>query len=105
MQTRPWGDDAALELKIIQIDLLPDIKDKMLKHFTLTIPVQKINSAFNKQLDAFLSAQKGTTPLKINSIDPVRDFRVPMFSKKYKINVSEEALQFFESQNIEVKVN
>ncbi len=89
------------ELRIRKITLLANTKDDFIKDFTVNIPVKKINKAFRKELVSKLKEHKGKKLLSLKVLDYENQIAVNFFSKKYKIDVNPDFIDFLEHNNLE----
>ena len=92
------------ELKIRKITLLANTKDEFIKSFTINLPTDKIDKKFNKDLLKAIKANKGKKMLSINVLDYEHQIAVEFFSRKYKIDVTPEFIDFVEHYNLNYKV-
>ena len=106
-----WGDMAP-EFKINSMELLSEIKEKLSKSITLTIPVEKINKELVDKIYDIAEINdpniKGTCKLKIIVTDN-KKINVNMFSRKIKLKVDEDLIadlyELEEEDGISFKVN
>ena len=92
------------ELKIRKITLLANTKDEFIKSFTINLPTDKIDKKFNKDLLKAIKANKGKKMLSINVLDYEHQIAVEFFSRKYKLDVTPEFIDFVEHYNLNYKV-
>ena len=92
------------ELKIRKITLLANTKDEFIKSFPINLPTDKIDKKFNKDLLKAIKANKGKKMLSINVLDYEHQIAVEFFSRKYKIDVTPEFIDFVEHYNLNYKV-
>ena len=83
---------------------MANTKDEFIKSLTLILPVEKVNKEFRKELVKALKSNKGKKQLNLNMIDYTNQLAVEFFSRKYKIDVTPELLDFIEHKNIDYKV-
>lgn len=98
-----------LEFKISYIQLLSDVRDKLLKGITISVSVNDINETIIENLSKLLSEnakQKGNCTLNFKIIDPENNTAVDMLSKKIKINPDNKFLEILDSMaEIKYKLN
>jgi DNA polymerase-3 subunit alpha len=104
VQTR-WNKEDDFELKISGIQLLSELKDKMVKSVTLSIDAQKVDSTFVDQLQQLFDKHKGNCIVKMNLIEKHRKWSIGTFSKKYKIKLDNELLQLFDELEINYQLS
>ncbi len=94
-----------LEPKIKTITYLSNVKDEMLKSVSLMLPLERITDEWISELNARAEANKGNTTLRFKIIDPETNLVVEMFSRKQRINLSVEFVEYLDSLEIEYKLN
>ena len=104
-----WGDMAP-EFKMQSIELLSEIRQKLSKSITLTVPIQKVTKSFVDELLEKIILETNeeipnTCQLKICVSDGVKT-KVNFFSRSVKLNLTKELIQQFESlDDVTFKVN
>lgn len=93
------------ELKMRKITLLANTKEEFIKEFTINIPVTIIDKNFRAELIKALKANKGKKALSIKALDYEHEIAVDFFSRKQKIDVTPELIDFLAHHNIEYKVD
>ena len=86
-----YNQPGSLEFKISNVQLLSDLRDKLLRNLTLKVALDKIDSAWIDSLNDVLQPEgvssKGNCVLKIKIYDPIDEkMCVDLPSKKYRIN-------------------
>jgi DNA polymerase-3 subunit alpha len=86
-----YNQPGNLEFKISSIQLLSDLRDKMLRNLTLKVPVDRVNNSWINSLSDVVKQEsnpiKGNCVLKIKVYDPADEkLFVDMPSKKFRIN-------------------
>ncbi len=99
IQTRYNSTDS--EFKILNIDLLSDMKDKMIKSLALKIKIEHINNQFIEEIKNIASENQGNIPLQFLIYDAQTKVWVQMNSKSHKVNVNENFVNYLE-QNPEI---
>ncbi len=95
VQTRFNGVD--LEFKVMNIQLLSEIRDKMAKSITLSLPVNQISPDFVDGFTDRVNKNPGNCTLSLNIFDPEDvTLKIRMPSKKFKVQLSNEFLDFLE---------
>lgn len=91
VRKRSWNDQ--LEIKILAINLLSEVLEKLTKSITLRINLFDINKVFVDQFKNLLESHKGTHQLKFNIFDPDESISLKMLSRSYKVKISKELIQ------------
>lgn len=95
-----------LELKVSSIVLLGEIRDKMTKSITLSMPLSALNEPFIEKMKNMLASSPGKCFVKFSIIDDEEKMNVEMQSKKTKIALSDELIkQLGECKEVKYKLN
>lgn len=81
-----------LEIRINQMQLLSEVKDKMARSVTLSVSIHDLEEPFISSLHELVKNHPGSCGLKISITDPLENIGVDMPSKTYKVSISEEFL-------------
>lgn len=103
IQPRPYNDKE-LELKIISMVQLSEMRDTMLREVVLNIAVDDLTKDLVTSLSEKIKASKGDTQLKIKVYDPESQVRLMMFSKSNKINMTQDLVTYFDDNDINYKI-
>lgn len=92
-----YNQPGNVEFKISSVQLLSDLRDKVLKNLTIKIPLDRINDLWIKNITEAIESDespKGNCVLKIKIYDPVDvDMMVNLPSKKFKVNPNNELIE------------
>lgn len=103
-QTREWPKDSTeVEFKITKVELLADIKEKMIRSIVLNLDVRSIGDELVTGLQQFVHKEKGAQ-LYINVFDTEKGMRVNLFSKQYRVTPDKEWLRFVKKNDIPMDV-
>ena len=89
---RKWGDKS-LEFKILNIELLNDLRDKRTKGLMVNINLNEINETVIKNLEEVCLQYRGDCALHMNLVDVQENISVEMMSRKFKVNPSNEMME------------
>jgi len=89
VQTR-YGEQ--WEYKITSIQLLPDLRSKLVKAVTISLDVSKITSETASQIDDLVSSHTGKCDFNVVMISEKEKLNVEMVSRKYRVEPSNEFL-------------
>lgn len=92
------------ELKIKKVTLLANTKDEFIKNFMINLPVAKITKEFRKEMIKVLKSNKGEKALSLKVLDFDNQLAVEFFSRKYKIDINNDLLDFLDHQNLTYSV-
>ena len=94
-----------LEPKIKSIAYLSDVKGKMLKSVSVTLPLDSITDDWVNELNLRAEADNGAIILRFKIVDPETNQIVEMFSRKQRVNLSKEFVDYLESLGGELRLN
>jgi DNA polymerase-3 subunit alpha len=95
MQKR-WGNEDQYELKVQNIELLSEVRERAIKNIHLQVDLQFLSERLVAELETLLQAYKGATPLRMTLFDSKENIQVQAFSKKYAVNVENTLLEVLE---------
>lgn len=93
------------KLRIRRVALLANTKEEFVKGISVTIPVTRFNADFNKALVNALKSNKGEKTLNLHVIDYVNKMQVKFFSRKFKVDITEDFITFLQLNSLDYKVN
>lgn len=94
-QPKRWKPDE-FELKISTIDLLPDVKDKLVTQLTIKLPLESITKTFVSEFEEVIKKTPGNTELYLRIEDEISKQPLNMVSRMAKISISSDLINFFE---------
>ena len=95
-----------LEFKITSIELLPDVKDKLIEKITITLPLHEMNNQMIEELSELTKDKPGTSLLYFEVVDGEKNMKVELFARNFKIQVSKELVDFLSSsENLIFRLN
>ena len=95
-----------MEPKILTMELLSEMREKMIKSMTITLPLSEVTSANLEILNKTISENKGNTKLKIQIVDPEEKISVDLLSTKFKVNPSNDFINALKTiKNTSFKMN
>ncbi|MBE6199214.1 MAG: DNA polymerase III subunit alpha [Rikenellaceae bacterium] len=111
VQPRPYGDNPELEFKIQHMMQLDEVRDKMIKEVHLTIPVEELTASFVQEFsEKIISAQgkrrkseqkeKSFATLRVAIVDRKMGVTLNMYSRKYKVELTRDLVDYFDSQEL-----
>lgn len=94
------------EVKILNAQLLSEVREKMVKGITLKVSLTDINQQLVNQLSELVSTYPGNARLRLNIYDKQERIAVEMPSKKYKVDLNPEFMRILNSMpQLQYKVN
>ena len=103
MQAR-YNNPNEFEFRISNMELLSDVKDKMLNSITLSLPVSDINDSVVKMLHRISSNNKGQCTLAFNIFDPKTNVKIKMHSRSHRVKIDNGLISELNNQNISYEI-
>jgi DNA polymerase-3 subunit alpha len=104
-QTRRW-DETKYDFVVNSIELMPEIKDDMVKSITLTFDVMSLTDEIYSTLIDYTERHPGKSKLIFRIRDFEQEFTLELSSKTHDIEVLPELIDYIkETGNIEYKLN
>ncbi|HZL09306.1 MAG TPA: DNA polymerase III subunit alpha [Prolixibacteraceae bacterium] len=104
VQNRFSGEQ--LEYKVSNIELMDDIREKYFKSITVKVPLPSITDEMITELERLTQNSKGKSLLRFDIWDPETKMMVNLFSRNTRIEITNELLAFFETQDdVAFKIN
>ena len=104
-QGRQWRPDE-LEVKVNSIELLPDVKDKLIERFTIITSLSAINKEMIVEMETLMKENSGNTELCFFVRDDDKQLHVNLVSRTRKISVTNGLLNYIKSQpSLDYKIN
>ena len=99
VQPRPYqreGEPELLELKILSMTQLHEVREKMIRELHLQLPIHELTETMIAELAAQVKASKGDTLLRIHLYEPETNVSLRLFSKRYRVEVSQQLVDFLD---------
>ncbi|MDR0658333.1 MAG: DNA polymerase III subunit alpha [Mediterranea sp.] len=104
-QARQWRQDE-MEVKVTSIELLPDVKEKLIEKLTITVSLPNLNKAMVAELTELIKASPGNTELYFRVIDPDENMTVDLMARPVKLSVRKELISYLEGcQELKYHIN
>ncbi len=105
VQPRRYREDEH-ELKISNINLLSDVKDKLVSKITLQISLDELNDSTVVELSALTKNNKGNSLLYFHIIGNEPHMNVRLFSRQTKVQVNKKFIDYIKDNlQIDFKIN
>lgn len=99
-------DQNQYELKINSIQLLPDVKDRLIEKITIKLPIHELNTQMIEELSTLIKGHEGGSLLYFEVVDGERNMKVDLFARGMKINVRRELIDYLDTnENIVFEIN
>ena len=104
-QPRKW-DQTKYDFVVDSIELMPEIKDEMVKSITISFDIMSLDEELYSGLIDYIESHPGNSKILFKIKDYEHEFTLELTSKKRDIEVTKELLDFIkEFENIEYKLN
>ena len=104
-QPRQWRQDE-WEVKINTIELLSEVKEKVIEKLTVVAPLMAIDDAFIADFSTLVKAHPGNAELCFMILDEDGQMHVSMASRSVKISVQKELVNYLKNQPLlEYRIN
>lgn len=105
VQPKQWKKDE-LEIKISHVELLPEVKDKLIEKLTVTVPLSAVNGEMIVELNSLIKETPGNTELYFHVCDEDGQMFVNLMSKILKITVNRALVDYLKNQPLlDYKIN
>jgi DNA polymerase-3 subunit alpha len=94
-----YNNPAELEVKIKQINLLGNAKDD-LKCFTVNVPIADVSPFFAEEMSNVVKNNAGKIEFRVRFIDDNKSISVDLFSRKYRIGITPQILDFVKNNGL-----
>ena len=104
-QPRQWKQDE-WEIKINNIELLPEVKDRLIEKLTVTAPLSAINDEMIMEFSSLVKENPGNAELFFCIRDEDGQMHVNLMSRTLKISVRKDIVNYLKSQPLlDYKIN
>jgi DNA polymerase-3 subunit alpha len=104
-QPKQWKQEE-MEVKVTSIELLPEVKERLIEKLTITIPLPSLNEVMVTELSALIKALPGNTELHFRVIDPNSNIAVDLMSRPVKLSIQKELISYLEDcPELEYRIN
>ena len=105
VQERKWGD-GELEMKLVGVELLSEIKEKALRSVNVSLTIDDLNTEVIESIISLSKQFPGKHNLKFIITDYDEGYQVPLRSRKFKINLDEVfIMQLKQIPFLEIRIN
>ena len=104
-QPKQWRPEE-LDIKITSMELLPDVKEKLVEKITILVPLSVLNSAMVAELSSLTKDHPGNTELYFKVTDRDEKMHVYLISRPVKLSVGKELISYLkERPELEFRIN
>ena len=106
VQERKWDKEGNLEIKLVKLELLSEVKEKNIRSVQLAIDVDDLTSQMLDDFTTLFEQYKGRHNLKFKINDRSEGYSVQLRAKSHKINLDEVLInQLKQMPFLEVQIN
>ena len=108
VQPRPYrkeGEPEQLEFRIGSMMQLQEVRDTMVREVQIWLPIRELTERFMAEFTAVVKKSKGKTQLRIQLYDPEEQVQLRLFSKKYRVELTEELISFLDENELKYTIS
>ncbi|MFP4556618.1 MAG: DNA polymerase III subunit alpha [Bacteroidales bacterium] len=94
-----------LELSIKSIHMLSDVREEFVKKLTISLMVNEVNEQLVEDIRCLTDENKGKVQLNLKVFDPKSKISLNMFSRTYRVDVSNKLVEHLHKMDVNFKVN
>ena len=104
-QPKQWRQEE-WEVKISTIELLPEVKEKIIEKITVSAPLSALDEELITEFSALIKANPGNAELYFHVMDEDGQMYVNLMSRTMKVSVQKEIMTYLKSQpQLSYKIN
>lgn len=96
-QPKQWRPEE-LDIKITSMELLPDVKEKLIEKITILIPLAELNPAMIAELSNLTKEHPGNTELYFKVTDVEGKMHIDLISRPVKLSVGRELISYLKER-------
>jgi DNA polymerase-3 subunit alpha len=98
-------NDGEFEFKVKEMNLLVDVREKMIRSVTISVSLESISADLVKEVTSVLNKNKGKTVVKFKVYDPLEKVSIDLFSRGFRIELNRDVLAYLNNhQDLEFKI-
>ena len=108
VQPRPYGKEGEpeqLEIKVTSMTQLQEVRDTMIRELHLRLPVGELTETTLNDLTSRVKGSKGDTQLYIHLLDTEANVSLRLFSKRYRVAVSQELVNYLQDNGYQFTIS
>jgi DNA polymerase-3 subunit alpha len=105
VQQRPYRDTPELEFKVLSMMQLSELRDTMIHEMHLTMPVEELTDTFIEEFTSVVRKSKGKIILRMTLFDREGAATLNMFSKRYKVSLAPELIDYLDKNEIKYSLS
>ena len=116
VQPRPYSENGDLEFKIQHIMQLSEVRDKMIKEIHISLPIEYVTERFVKEFSDLVmqncakrrkseEKEKSFAVLRFSIVDRQQGVTLNMYSRKYKVELTQDIVKFLENNDLKYSLS
>jgi len=97
--------EGEIEFSVKSITMLSDVRNELVKKITITIMADELTDELVDTIKRLTSTNNGKVQLYIRLVDPECKTSVEMFSRTYRVNITNEIIDQLKKLQLNFKVN
>lgn len=93
------------ELKIQKIEVLKEVKDKLVDTLTVTIPLDQLDEEFAVDMTDMVLQNKGSINIYFNVVDLLTQHKVRLFARQCRVNMNKEFYKLLKKYKEDGKID
>ncbi|MDR2292105.1 MAG: DNA polymerase III subunit alpha [Prevotellaceae bacterium] len=98
------NDTPTFDIRFEKIIMLHDVRKDLITELEIILPVDMIDADFIKMMNRQISKNKGDKRLSFMFFDVEKNIKIEQTSRKYKVSVSDELLNFLNESDINYRI-
>lgn len=99
------GTTKEYELKIQKIDILNDVRDKLVNTLTLSMPLDHLDEEFVTDFSDMVTGNKGNVNIYFNVTDNLTQSKIRLFARQYRIKLDRKFYRMLRTYKEEGKID
>ncbi|MBR5850552.1 MAG: DNA polymerase III subunit alpha [Alistipes sp.] len=108
VQPRPYrkeGEPEQLEFRIGSMMQLQEVRDTMIRELQIWLPIHELTEQFIKEFVPVVKRSKGKTQLRVQLYDPQEQVQLRLFSKKYRVELTQELIDYLNENELKYTIS
>lgn len=103
VQPKPYNDKE-LEFKVISMVQLQEMRDTMIKEMHVQLPIEDVTEELIRELSERVRESKGSTVFRMNVYDRQAQVSLNLFSKTYKVSLTQPLVAYLDDNDIKYSI-
>lgn len=99
------NDPVVPEIKIMKIEVLNEVKDKLVNNLTVTMPLDQLDDEFAVDMTDMVIQNKGNVNIYFNVIDQLTQNKVKLFARQCRVKINKDFYKMLSKYKDEGKID